>query len=61
MSAAIWFWILFVITLVFGVFIQNPWRPAGGPSYPWAPFGSWLILFVLIGILGWGVFGPPIR
>jgi len=59
MSAAIWFWILFVVTLVFGVFIQNPWRPAGGPN--WAPFGGWLILFVLIGILGWGVFGPPIR
>ena len=24
------------------------------PNYPWAPFGSWLILFILIGILGIG-------
>jgi len=58
MAAGIWFWILFVITLIFGIWGMNPWRPAG---QTWAPFGGWLILFVLIGILGWGVFGPPIR
>jgi len=61
MSANIWFWILWVLTLVFGIFVQNPWRPNNSPSYPWAPFGSWLILFILIGIVGWGVYGPPIR
>jgi len=58
MAAGIWFWILFVITLIFGLWGMNPWRPAGTP---WAPFGGWLVLFILIGILGWGVFGPPIR
>jgi hypothetical protein len=54
MSAAIWFWIIYVISLVFGGWMIWP-----------APdrriFGSWGILFILIGILGWGVFGPPIR
>ena len=60
MGANVWFWILFVITLVFGIFVQGPWRGTQ-PAYPWAPFGSWLILFILIGILGWGVYGPPIR
>jgi len=60
MGANIWFWILFVITLIFGIFVQSPWRQ-GGTVYPWAPFGSWLILFILIGILGIGVFGSPIR
>ena len=60
MSAAIWFWLIFVLVGIFGIFMQNPWRPAG-PNYPWAPFGSWLITFILIGILGWGIFGPPIR
>jgi len=60
MGANIWFWLLFVITLVFGIFVQSPWRQ-GTPAYPWAPFGSWLILFILIGILGWGVYGSPIR
>ena len=61
MGANIWFWILFVITLVFGIFVQSPWRAPNTPAYPWAPFGSWLILFILIGILGIGVFGSPIR
>jgi Mg2+ and Co2+ transporter CorA len=58
MSANIWFWLLYVITLVFGVWGMNPWRP---PDYQWAPFGGWLILFILIGILGLHEFGSPIR
>jgi hypothetical protein len=58
MSANIWFWLLWVLTLIFGGWSMNPWQPA---PQSWAPFGSWLILFILIGILGWGVFGSPIR
>ena len=45
MGANIWFWILYVFTLIFGVWGINPWRPAG---QPWAPFGSWLVIFILI-------------
>jgi hypothetical protein len=37
---------------------MNPWRPAGAS---WAPFGGWMILFILIGILGLHDFGSPIR
>lgn len=58
MSANIWFWLIYVITLVFGIWGINPWRPA---AVTWAPFGSWLILFILIGILGLGIYGSPIR
>ena len=58
MGANIWFWLIYVITLVFGVCGMNPWRPAGAV---WAPFGSWFVLFILVGILGIGVFGSPIR
>jgi hypothetical protein len=59
MGANVWFWLLWVITLLFGVWGMGPW---GGPGRPaWAPFGSWMILFILIGILGIGVFGSPIR
>jgi hypothetical protein len=60
MGANIWFWLIFVLVGIFGIFAQNPWRPAG-PNYAWAPFGSWLILFILIGILGISVYGSPIR
>ncbi len=58
MGANIWFWLIYVLTLVFGVWGMNPWRPAGAA---WAPFGSWFILFLLIGILGLAEFGSPIR
>jgi hypothetical protein len=49
---------LWVITLIFGGWGMNPWRPANAP---WAPFGSWLVLFILIGLLGLHVFGSPVR
>ena len=58
MGANVWFWLLWVITLLFGIWGLNPIRPSG---QPWAPFGGWLILFILIGILGLAVFGTPIR
>ena len=58
MGANIWFWLIYVLVGIFGLFGLSPWRPEG---YPWAPFGSWLILFILIGILGLHVFGSPIR
>ncbi len=58
MSAGIWFWWLWVLTLIFGGWGMNPWRPAG---VPWAPFGSWLVLFILVGLLGLHVFGSPVR
>lgn len=57
MGANIWFWLIYVFTLVFGCWAWNPWRPA--PS--WSPFGGWMILFILIGILGLHAFGSPIR
>jgi hypothetical protein len=59
MGANIWFWLIYVLVGIFGIFAQNPWRPA--TNYPWAPFGSWLILFILVGILGISVYGSPIR
>jgi len=58
MSAGFWFWLLWVLTLIFGGWGMNPWRPAG---VPWAPFGSWLVLFILVGLLGLHVFGSPVR
>jgi hypothetical protein len=58
MGANIWFWLIYVIIGVLGILGLGPWRTT---SYPWAPFGSWLILFVLIGILGISVYGSPIR
>lgn len=57
MGANIWFWLIYVFTLIFGFWGMNPWRQA--PS--WAPWGSWMVMFILIGILGLRAFGSPIR
>jgi hypothetical protein len=52
MTAGIWFWIIYVISILF-------------TGYWWWPFTAdrapWLVVYILIGLLGWGVFGAPIR
>ena len=63
MTAGIWFWILYVLALVFGGWGLYPVTrdaPNGGrPMF--VTYGGPLLLYVLLGVLGWGVFGPPIR
>ena len=56
MSAGIWFWIIYVLCLLFGVW--SVW-----PTYRDSPrvFGGGLVVFILLGLLGWRVFGPPIQ
>lgn len=52
MTAGIWFWILYVISLVFTGFWNWPLNQGHAP---------WLLIYILLGLLGWGVFGAPIR
>lgn len=55
MSIGLVFWILYLIALVFGAW----WNwPAGGN---FRPFGGTLLVFVLIGLIGWKLFGAPIH
>lgn len=58
MPAGIWFWIIYVIFAILGGFF---WWPRGGGPDRFYPFGGYMIIVILIGLLGWGVFGPPIR
>ncbi len=55
MSAGIWFWIIYVVGLFFG----GGWVFRSPENRTYAVPG--LIFWVLIGLVGWGVFGPPIR
>jgi len=57
-GANIWFWLIYVLVGVFGMWGMNPWRPT---AYSWGPFGGWLILFVLVGILGLTLYGSPVQ
>jgi len=57
MSFGLLFWILMLLWLVFGL-----WSNWGGiVGGQWHPFGNSLLLFILLLLLGWQVFGPPIR
>ena len=56
MPLSLLFWILMLLWAVFGVF---PNWPKGEASY--FPFAGSLLLFVLIGLLGWQVFGAAIH
>lgn len=53
MTKGLLFWIIFLITLLFGGW----WSYGLGVGY----FGGSLIVMVLIGLVGWQTFGPPIK
>jgi hypothetical protein len=57
MSAGIWFWIIYVLCVIFGMWSEWP----AGPNGNYRPLGGRFAVFVLLGLLGWGVFGPPIK
>jgi len=55
MSIGLAFWILMLIWLVFGI----AWH--FGLVGTFGPFGGALLVFILFGLLGWKVFGPPLH
>ena len=55
MTLGLCFWILMLLWLVLGVV----WH--FGPAWPYWGFGSGLLLFILMLLLGWQTFGPPIH
>jgi hypothetical protein len=57
MTLAVWFWLFYVLSLVFGIWSE--YHP--GTPYPFYR-GAWYgVLYILLGILGWKVFGSPIQ
>lgn len=53
MSLQIWFWIFMAAWLLF-----HGWRYRTDPTYPWP---NSLIPFILFLILGWQIFGNPVK
>lgn len=60
MTLALAFWILMLIWLVFGLYLGYIGRAQPAPPYHFF-LGSNLLLFILLLLLGWGVFGPPLH
>lgn len=56
MSIALLFWILMILWFFFGLWSSWPLTSASA-----RPLGGGLVLFVLLAILGWQVFGPAIH
>jgi uncharacterized membrane-anchored protein len=54
MTLAIAFWVIFLVFVVLGFPGSNFLGPNG-------PMGTWLVGAILIGLLGWAVFGAMIR
>ena len=57
MSIGLLFWILMILWVVLGVVVVLP--AARGGQY--AVAGNSLLLFILLALLGWQVFGPILR
>jgi hypothetical protein len=56
MTRGLIFWVLMLIWLVWGIVWQ-----AGGINPQYGVWGGGVLLFLLFGLVGWQVFGPPIR
>jgi hypothetical protein len=59
MTIGLLFWILMLIWLIFGFVVNWGW-----PNTVPATYGIWghsLLLFILLGLLGWQAFGAPVH
>lgn len=56
MSIGIVYWIIILLWLIFGLW--QSWPTPG--TKPWTMGGN-IVLFILLVLLGWRVFGPPIH
>jgi len=55
MTLGLAYWILMLLWLVFGLALHF------GPAWPYWGWGGGLLLFILLLLLGWRVFGPPLH
>lgn len=58
MTIGLAFWILMLLWLVFGLAWNWPGNTVVGP---YGPVGNTLLLFMLLLLLGWRVFGAPLH
>jgi hypothetical protein len=56
MSLSLLFWVLMIVSFLFGLWSNLPLGPGG-----MKPVGTTLLIFVLLAILGWAVFGAAIH
>ena len=57
MTLGLLFWVIYLIAVLFGFWVNYE---ANQPLW-FRRAGAFLVLWVLVGILGWEVFGPAVR
>ncbi len=57
MTLNIWFWLIYVLALLFGLY--GEYLP--GQPYPFRRGMGVFVEYILIGLLGWQVFGSAVR
>lgn len=57
MPLGILFWVIFVLALLLHFWVYRGDIQGGR----WEPFGGSLVFWLLLGILGWRVFGPVVH
>ncbi len=50
------FWLIYLLALIFSIWGYYPFTPTN-----YRPFGGSILLFILVGLLGWKVFGFMIQ
>ncbi len=53
MAAGVWFWLLLILSIIFGFY----WNRDDVRGFA----GNSLLLFILLALLGWKVFGSPLQ
>lgn len=56
MTISLLFWVIMLIWLIFGLYTN--WPASGTKAWP---MGGHIVLWILLALLGWDVFGPAIR
>jgi hypothetical protein len=55
MTPAFWFWAIYVLSIIFGIYRGY----SDAPSRPY--WINSIVFYVLVGLLGWAVFGGPLK
>jgi hypothetical protein len=57
MTLSAWFWIIFILYLLF----SGGWCCGPEANRRYFGIGGGVVLAILLGLLGWGAFGPPLK
>lgn len=61
MPLQLFFWVIYIVAILFGVWSNYEATPAGQPVTWYRRAGAYLVLWLLVGVLGWQVFGAALH